>query len=593
MPTFTIGAGLDYPNLQTAMAAELNTIDSVYELHDAGSLHNLSVNVNIGFEITSVFSGDIENYPLVNHIANTYFNAHNSATVKYSFFRMTSSNGTTFHSGQDVGGDVELKNIIFEDYIAPIMDMNGGSAAHLVRYEECIFRDSSSPNFTVGSLWNGGFSWQMVNCTFSMAAPGSDIIVGSFTSTEDAQLSPSNWNITNCLFSALTGFNSLPNARATVNHSLLRNNDNSSHTGLNNVGSNSPQFIGGAEPFDLRISDASPAVGIGQGTTINPPVDDISNLAWSNSPTGTDGGAFAPESAQNVIIEHTANPEVVFSSTTDSEFNRMVVHTANPEVVFESDTDTSIIKVSIIEHTANPSVVFESVTDTEVVFARVTEHVANPTVTFISFAGTEQTSISGVSKISNHSEQALARLIEQYKKKPRIEGLVTNLIGDPVQDLEDAFFTLYQRLDIDFQVNGMLDLIGTIVGQPRNGLSDAEYRVTLKGRIAVNNSKATIEDVIQLWKLFSGATKVQVEELFPAEIRIFTDAIVGIGLNALAISFVKEIVGAGIKYGGTIIGSSFNAFAFASTPDNPDTGGFGDAFDSSVGGLFSTFLAED
>lgn len=590
MPTFTIGSGKDYPNLQTAMAAELNTPNSIYEIHDAGSLHNLSVNVNLGFEITSLFQNDIENYPLIDHTANTYFNAHNTNVVKYSYFRMTSSNNTTFHSGQDVGGDVSFTNIIFEDYSAPIMDMNGGSAAHVVRYEDCIFRDSVSPIFTVGSLWNGGFTWALVNNTFDLITPNSDDVVGNFTSPEDAQLSTVNWTITNNLFNGSTGFASLTNSPLTVTHSLIRNSDSASHTGIGNVNDNDPDFAGGAEPFDLRINVGSPAEGIGQNSFGNPPDVDISGLQWSVGMSGTDAGAFSSGIPPNIIINHIANPEVVFSSTTDTSVNHAVIHAADPEIVFESDASTSIVKVGIIEHTANPEIVFESDSNTEVIFPRITDHTANPTVVFISFAGTEQTSISGIVKIPDHAQQALNRLIEQYKKKPRIENLVIDLIGDPVQDLEDAFFTLYQRLDINFQVNGQLDLIGTIVGESRNGLSDAEYRVALKGRIAVNNSKGTIEDVIQLWKLFSNATQVQVQELFPAEIRIFTDAIVGIGLNDLAISFVKEIIGAGIKYGGTVIGSSSNAFSFASTPDNPNTGGFGDSFDSSVGGLFSTLL---
>ena len=44
-------------------------------------------------------------------------------------------------------------------------------------------------------------------------------------------------------------------------------------------------------------------------------------------------------------------------------------------------------------------------------------------------------------RITDHVERAKARLIDQYKGKPGVEGLVEALMG-PIQDVEDALFAI-------------------------------------------------------------------------------------------------------------------------------------------------------
>lgn len=611
MPTFRIGPGLDYPSLVSAMTAEMNTPNSIYQLEVAGGSEQLSVFVNIGFKITSIFANDPANYPIVDHTANNYFNAHNTNLVEYAHFELISSNATVFHSGQDVGGDVRFTNMVISNHAGVFMDMNGGNASHITRFENCIFRDfTNDPFFTVGSLFGGGFRWDVVNCTFQLPSPGSDVVVGSYTNAEDNQLTPSNWRWTNNLFDCLSGFNARANARSICTFSLMRAGQ-TNHGGAGMVFDNNPDFQGGAPPEDLRINPTSPAVGIGSNSIASPPTVDITGFAWSNSPD-TDGGAFAPAGSSNVIIDHVADPEVVFFSDTEASIGRDITHTANPEVVFFSDTETilnriilsdpsptvvfdsqsitSVQKTGVIDHIANPTVSFESESETEVIFVRIIEHTANPMVVFTSFANTIEGRIGGLSRINNHKEQARNRLLEQYKRKFVIEKYLDILVGCPIQDLEDAYFTLFEQLNINTVSGDQLDQIGDIVGQPRLGLKDDEYRISIKGRIGVNNSKGTIDNIIQIWKFMSGADNIIVTENFPAEVEISTDVPISSTLLELAISFIEQVIGAGIGFGGVVIFDPSNAFAFESSPDDPRTGGFGDLDDPFAGGKLASFL---
>ena len=54
-------------------------------------------------------------------------------------------------------------------------------------------------------------------------------------------------------------------------------------------------------------------------------------------------------------------------------------------------------------------------------------------------------------KINDHIQQALDRLLEQYRNKPRIEGLIS-CFTEQIQDLEDVIFDLPEDLTIETAV---------------------------------------------------------------------------------------------------------------------------------------------
>ena len=90
--------------------------------------------------------------------------------------------------------------------------------------------------------------------------------------------------------------------------------------------------------------------------------------------------------------------------------------------------------------------------------------------------------------------QGLARLTSAYITKPNVRALLAVYL-QPLQDAETAlwqvmttrFLSTAQNCTLP-STNPVLDTIGQLVGQPRMGLSDSDYKSMLYLRIAVNRS---------------------------------------------------------------------------------------------------------
>jgi len=78
-----------------------------------------------------------------------------------------------------------------------------------------------------------------------------------------------------------------------------------------------------------------------------------------------------------------------------------------------------------------------------------------------------------------------------------------------------------------------LDGVGHIVGEPRNGRTDDEYRAAIAFRIFVNTSNATPGDLIQGLRTLTQADEIQYIEQYPATAMLFTGGpIVPTGLQS-------------------------------------------------------------
>ena len=168
-------------------------------------------------------------------------------------------------------------------------------------------------------------------------------------------------------------------------------------------------------------------------------------------------------------------------------------------------------------------------------------------------------------QITDHSDAAKARLLEQYKGIVSVEGLLDSLGGQQVQDLEDAIYGLKNRLDIDVSEGIQLDDIGEIVGQDRQGQGDEVYKLLIKARIGKNVSESEIERVISVWKIITQSTVVHLIEVFPAEVAVYGDVPLDPSLITLAIALIQDVVGAGIKVTPTVVFSD-EPFGFEGDP---------------------------
>ncbi len=84
-------------------------------------------------------------------------------------------------------------------------------------------------------------------------------------------------------------------------------------------------------------------------------------------------------------------------------------------------------------------------------------------------------------------------------------------IYGPIQELEDAFQQLLQERFINNATGHTLTLIGGIVGQERNGISDDEvFRRYVRARIATNKSSGIGPDMLNVARLILGSDPVTV-----------------------------------------------------------------------------------
>jgi len=121
-----------------------------------------------------------------------------------------------------------------------------------------------------------------------------------------------------------------------------------------------------------------------------------------------------------------------------------------------------------------------------------------------------------LTKTIDHVSEALEYLLEQFKGKPKFEALITSYINQ-IQDLEDAYFQLLgDRLPADAAEGVQLDGLGGIVGEPRNGRSDTDYRVGIESRILLNLSSGQPEALICLLNCSNCNGGVELTEYFPA-----------------------------------------------------------------------------
>lgn len=150
----------------------------------------------------------------------------------------------------------------------------------------------------------------------------------------------------------------------------------------------------------------------------------------------------------------------------------------------------------------------------------------------------------------DHAATAIARLPEQFKSKPNIEALLRCFLA-PCQELEQAFQDLKLLRSVDTAEGVQLDVLGKVVGQPRNGVSDDElYRRYIRARIATNRSKGLIEDLIRISRLVidDDALRVVVENVGIATVTVrAADITLPDDVAAIAYGFLSKAKSAGAR----------------------------------------------
>lgn len=152
-------------------------------------------------------------------------------------------------------------------------------------------------------------------------------------------------------------------------------------------------------------------------------------------------------------------------------------------------------------------------------------------------------------QITDHVQQALARLSQQFKGKTQVEAMLSALTGN-VQEVETALWQLLTERAVDVAIGVHLDTIGQIVGQQREARSDEDYRRFIQARIAANRSRGTIPDVLRIANLVLNdpAAYLQIDNQGAAAyvLRIMNVPISD-DVAELLMSFLRNITSAGVR----------------------------------------------
>ena len=183
--------------------------------------------------------------------------------------------------------------------------------------------------------------------------------------------------------------------------------------------------------------------------------------------------------------------------------------------------------------------------------------------------------------VTNHLDIALGNLLQQYSDRPKIRGLLTALIG-PLQTFEDSMIALPALTSVNGALGVQLDRLGVIVGQPRGGLTDEPYRIRIKIRIIQNISQGEPDTLIAVYQALTGSNSVQIQENYPAGVRLNSDGNIPNGQETVTWQNIQEVAAAGVRVDCISTSNSPKAFKFAG--GLTVGGGFGDEADPSVGG---------
>lgn len=123
-------------------------------------------------------------------------------------------------------------------------------------------------------------------------------------------------------------------------------------------------------------------------------------------------------------------------------------------------------------------------------------------------------------QITDYEQRMLDMLLSQFDEKFNVEEL-TKILARQVQETEDMWFSIIVGVRLEDAVGEQLDRIGNhIVGQPRLGLSDEDYRESIKLRIQINISSGQNELLLSTLIEATGASSVVLEEIAPATVRM-------------------------------------------------------------------------
>lgn len=177
--------------------------------------------------------------------------------------------------------------------------------------------------------------------------------------------------------------------------------------------------------------------------------------------------------------------------------------------------------------------------------------------------------------ITDHDKRAAALLIEQFENSEKLQSFVKALTKQ-ANEVERMFFNLKHERNISNGDGVQLDKIGELVGEPRNGRDDDDYRQALLLRPNINRSYGEGEMLILVLSQLVKASKIILIEQEPKTVNLFFKTTSPIPSNLQ--ESIEAVADAGAKIHLSYIDDG-EEFVFATEggfPDQSNTSGFGE-----------------
>lgn len=146
-----------------------------------------------------------------------------------------------------------------------------------------------------------------------------------------------------------------------------------------------------------------------------------------------------------------------------------------------------------------------------------------------------------------HGARAIDRLAQYLKTQPNVISLLTALCL-PAEEMESTFQDLISYRSIDLGFGEHLNVIGDIVRQAREGLSDDDYRLRLRARVKLNIGSGTTEDIYGLFELIKPAgTTLKIKDEPPAGFTLLISGEQTATEAALMLYFLRLARAAGVR----------------------------------------------
>lgn len=112
--------------------------------------------------------------------------------------------------------------------------------------------------------------------------------------------------------------------------------------------------------------------------------------------------------------------------------------------------------------------------------------------------------------------QAVRDRLAQYLRGQQNVVSFLSCFTASVADIQTAFDQLGSARSLADSEGAQLDVIGDIVGQPREGRTDALYRLAIQARIKLNKSSGTVEDLYTIIGLLLTTGSMELIDFPPA-----------------------------------------------------------------------------